>query len=219
MVRVRFAVLIPLLLSLSACSARQSNAPAGADDAADAQPDYDVNRISVPFLVDDHFIPSGCMGDCANSVSIDSDCPTRGSPDAQGECHHFVFTAASGASALGWAGVLWQTTEKNWGSLPGRQVAPGATGLHFYAAGEAGGEKLDFLVGGMVPADAGKSCDSADACASCSAVAPKDIATTISWMSSETSGPTAAAPTMRFELCSTMSFTKPSVSPNSIDLP
>jgi hypothetical protein len=164
--QVRFAVLIPFLLSLSACSARQSNAPSGADDAPDAQPDYDVNRISVPFLVDDHFIPSGCMGDCAHSVSIDSDCPMRGSPDAQGECHHFVFTAATGASALGWAGVLWQTTETNWGSLPGRQVAPGATGLHFYAAGEAGGEKLDFLVGGMVPDDAGKACDSADACAS-----------------------------------------------------
>ena len=149
---------------LGACSAQQSNTPP--DPVPDSGPDYDPSRISVPFLVDDHFIPSGCMGDCANSVSIDSDCPVRGAVDAQGECHHFVFSQADAGSALGWAGVLWQTREKNWGSLPGRKVDPGATRLEFYAAGAVGGERLDILVGAMAPADAGKACSSGDVCAS-----------------------------------------------------
>jgi hypothetical protein len=161
---VRFSVLIPFLLLLSACSARQSNTPP--DARPDSGPDYDPARISVPFLVDDHFIPSGCMGDCANSVSIDSNCPERGAIDAQGECHHFVFSEADAGSALGWAGVLWQTTEKNWGSLPGRKVDPGATSLQFYAAGAVGGEGVDVSVGGMAPADAGQTCSSGESCAS-----------------------------------------------------
>lgn len=163
---MRFFLAIPWLLSLSACSARQSNDPPGFTQP-DAQPDYDVNRISIPFLVDDHYIPSGCMGDCVTNVTIDNDCPVRGTVDAQGECHHFVFTSAAGnLGALGWAGVLWQTTEKNWGSLPGRQVDPGATQVQFYVSGKVGGEKLDIVIGGMTGGDAGKSCTSDDTCAS-----------------------------------------------------
>ena len=164
---MRFKALIPFTLFLSACSARQSDS-AVVGDAPVYGPDYSTERISLPFLVDDHYVPSGCMGDCATSVSIDSNCPKRGSDDAQGECHHFVFTAVDPAQLQpnGWAGVLWQTTEKNWGSLPGRSIAAGATGLHFYAAGAAGGEKLDILVGGLVPGDNGKACASDDDCSS-----------------------------------------------------
>ncbi len=163
--RVRFVVLIPLLLSLSACSAKQTGTP-GNLGALDSGPDYDPTVVSVPFLVDDQFIPSGCMGDCASNVVIDSDCPARAANDAQGECHHFIFTADTSVGALGWAGVLWQTTEKNWGSQPGRVIAPGATTMHFYAAGKAGGEALNIIVGGMVPGDAGKPCDVDSVCSS-----------------------------------------------------
>jgi len=152
------------LLSLGACSARQSNqSPAGSPDSG---PNYDPSRISVPFLVDDQFIPSGCMGDCITNVVIDNDCPSRSSDDAQGECHHFLFTKKTGPDALGWAGVLWQTNERNWGSEPGRAVMPGATGMHFYAAGKAGGEALNILVGGMVPMDTGTECDAGASCSS-----------------------------------------------------
>ncbi len=164
-VPVRCVVLIPFLLVLSGCSG--SSATASVDGGSpDARPDYDTHRVSVPFLVDDQFIPSGCIGDCASSVLNNNDCPERGSPDAQGECHHFVFTANTAAGAWGWASVLWQTTEQNWGSLPGRAVAPGATGMRFYAAGKAGGEALDIVVGGMIPTDAGKACEDANECSS-----------------------------------------------------
>jgi len=153
-----------LLLSLGACSARQSNQVAGG--APDSGPNYDPSQISVPFLVDDHFIPSGCMGDCITNVVIDSDCPARSSDDAQGECHHFLFTKDTRPDALGWAGVLWQTSEKNWGSEAGRTILPGATGMHFYAEGKSGGEALSILVGGMVPTDTGSVCDAGSGCAS-----------------------------------------------------
>ncbi len=163
---MKLFVLVPWLLSLSACSAKQISSPEGNAGALGSGPDYDPNRVSVPFLVDDHFIPSGCMGDCASNVVIDGDCPGRGTNDAQGECHHFIFSADTAAGALGWAGVLWQTTEKNWGSQPGRAVERGASTMRFYAAGKAGGEALNILVGGMVPADAGKPCDDGTVCSS-----------------------------------------------------
>ena len=161
---MRFIVLIPLLGAF-ACSAKQSSSPPSGG-TPNYGPDYDPDQISVPFLVDDHYIPSGCMGDCVSNVTIDSDCPNRGSADAQGECHHFVFSPNTAVDAVGWAGVLWQTTEKNWGSLPGRSVLPGARSVQFYISGKAGGEALDILIGGMAPDDAGKSCSSGESCAS-----------------------------------------------------
>lgn len=129
-------------------------------------PNYDPSIISVPFLVDDHFIPSGCMGDCTASVTIDGDCPDRASGDAQGQCHHFVYTLNTAPGALGWAGVLWQTVEQNWGSLPGRTVAPGATHLSFSGKAPSGSTALKILVGALVPNDAGKDCKADSGCSS-----------------------------------------------------
>lgn len=162
---MRSIVLLPLLLLAVACSAKQSISTPE-NENPDFEPDYDPRRVSVPFLVDDHYIPSGCMGDCPKTVSIDGNCPERGAPDAQGECHHFTFAANPEPTAAGWAGVLWQTSEKNWGSLPGREIEPGATRVCFYIAGAVGGEKLDILVGAMAPNDEGQECEADADCAS-----------------------------------------------------
>jgi hypothetical protein len=165
---VRSNVLIPLIFLLgSGCSARTATVPSEAS-TPDTGPNYDPNLVTVPFLVDDHFIPSGCMGDCTTNVTIDSVCPDRGGEDPQGSCHHFVYQADgdAGAGALGWAGVLWQTVEQNWGSQPGRTVAPGATTMHFYARTTNASVDLTFLVGGMNGADAGKACTADSDCAS-----------------------------------------------------
>jgi len=122
--------------------------------------------ITIPFLVDDHFIPSGCMGDCIQSVVIDDVCKDRGPADPQGECHHFVYSVNTAPGALGWAGVLWQTVEQNWGSQSGRVVAPGATTMHFWARTTGADAALTILVGGMDAADAGKACAADTDCAS-----------------------------------------------------
>jgi len=154
---VRSHVLTPSLFLALACSARGGSAPEG--------PSYDPELITVPFLVDDHFVPSGCMGDCSTSVAIDEDCPGgRAAADAQGRCHHFTYTA--GAGGLGWAGVLWQTVEQNWGAEPGREVAPGATAVHFYAKSSGAAQPLTILIGGVNAADGGTACTSDDDCAS-----------------------------------------------------
>jgi hypothetical protein len=131
-----------------------------------AGPDYDAALVSVPFLVDDEFIPSGCMGDCVTSVTIDSNCKTRGASDAQGECHHFVYSADTAPGALGWAGVLWQTVEQNWGSQPGRAIEAGATSMSFDAMATSDDVTLTILVGGMNADDGGKACSADTDCAS-----------------------------------------------------
>ncbi|HEX3774948.1 MAG TPA: hypothetical protein VHV51_10820, partial [Polyangiaceae bacterium] len=169
---MRSIVLISLISLIAGCSARETSTPASSGSAGIAASDSGPNNgvISVPFVVDDHFIPSGCMGDCANSVLIDEVCPDRyggdAAPDPQGQCHHFLYTANADTGALGWAGVLWQTVEQNWGSLPGRDVAPGATRMHFYARTSDQSQTLTFLVGALNAADGGKACAVASDCAS-----------------------------------------------------
>jgi hypothetical protein len=49
-----------------------------------------------------------------------------------------------------WGGVYWQYPVNNWGPLPGKNIEPGATRVTFYAAGNKGGEVVDFLAGGIV---------------------------------------------------------------------
>jgi hypothetical protein len=159
-----------LILLASACSAREttpSSVGAAAGASAASGPDYDAALVTVPFLVDDEFIPSGCMGDCVATVTIDSNCPTRGASDAQGECHHFVYAADTAPGALGWAGVLWQTVEQNWGSQSGRAIEPGvATSMSFDAMATTDGVALTILVGGMNASDGGKACSADTDCAS-----------------------------------------------------
>ena len=155
---------------LSACSARETGTPAIETGVADATPNYDPTVTSVPFLVDDLFVPSGCMGDCSASVTIDENCSERSSVDAQGQCHHFVYSLNTAPGALGWAGVLWQTADQNWGSLPRRKIAPGATFLHFYAKTSGSNATLTILVGALNANDGGKACKNGNGCASLSCV-------------------------------------------------
>jgi hypothetical protein len=48
-----------------------------------------------------------------------------------------------------WVGVYWQYPANNWGAKVGKEIAAGATKVSFYAASDAGGEKVRFIVGGM----------------------------------------------------------------------
>ncbi|MEP7050251.1 MAG: hypothetical protein ABJB12_07865 [Pseudomonadota bacterium] len=166
---MRPQILIPFVLLVFACS-RGEPSPAPEHSAQDFSPDYDPSVLSVPFAVDDHYVPSGCMGDCSTSVTIDNDCPERGARAAQGECHHFVYLADA-AAEQGWAGLLWQTDEHNWGSSNGRTVTPGARQVRFWARvaadGAATGDSpLTILVGAMDAADGGEPCSMDTECAS-----------------------------------------------------
>ena len=113
-----------------------------------------VTSVSLPFHVSDQFIPSGYMGasqDAMNGVKMSNapaDCIAR-TPGVAGDCYKVSFTATVPAGGSTWAGVYWQSPANNWGAKPGKQIAAGAQKVSFYAAGAAGGEKVQFCAGGV----------------------------------------------------------------------
>jgi hypothetical protein len=109
----------------------------------------------LPFIVDEHFTPSGYMGDGAepgnitmtptspeDTTTCDGD---RAHAGAVGNCHRIAYAPAS----QNWGGIYWQYPPDNWGELPGFSVEPGATRVIFYAKGDAGNEPLLFIAGGI----------------------------------------------------------------------
>ena len=119
-------------------SGGESNAgddPGGSSGGSEPDP-----QLTFPITLDDHFFPSGFMGDGeVEGISADLSCPER-AEDATGECHHFVYTPAE----LGWAGVWWQGPEGNWGEDIGVALPTGLTTLTFTAWGGRGGELIEF---------------------------------------------------------------------------
>ncbi|MFN3202082.1 MAG: family 16 glycosylhydrolase [Bradymonadia bacterium] len=97
----------------------------------------------LPVALDDHFSPSGFMGDGeSGGITAGTTCPMR-TDGAVGECHNFVYTPGMN----GWGGVFWQSPQGNWGDDPGYLLPQGATRLQFTAWGAAGGERVSFQSG------------------------------------------------------------------------
>lgn len=95
---------------------------------------------------DNHYIPSGWMGDTGD-LSMDD--KSMADPHSGSTCIKFVYTAKK-ASGQGWAGVFWQNPANNWGSKKGGFDLTGLNKLTFWARGEKGGEVIDkFAVGGI----------------------------------------------------------------------
>lgn len=138
---MRSLLIVPFACSLAACSV--------------SEPDAD-RIVAVPFWVSDEFTPSGFMGDGSGDDVItlhvdDASCHVR-TPDLGGACFRFDYTAPASGS-VGWGGVYFQAPPNNWGSLPGKQVAPGARQLRLKAAGVTGTELATFRVGGLSGSD------------------------------------------------------------------
>ena len=145
--------MIGLALPASGCGADPSSAPSmpggGMPDGGEpGAPPPGNTAVSLPFTVSDYFFPSGFMGDGQTSptaVVVSSTACQRPRPTgAVGDCYRVTFTPGD----LGWAGVYWQYPENNWGASPGKPVEAGASRVTFYAAGAAGGEMLQLLIGG-----------------------------------------------------------------------
>jgi hypothetical protein len=95
---------------------------------------------------ENHFIPSGWMGDYGdiklNDQSVDN-------PYSGTTCIQFVYTAKK-SQAQGWAGVYWQNPPNNWGSKKGGFDLTGMTKITFWGRGAKGGEILQkFVIGGI----------------------------------------------------------------------
>ncbi len=78
--------------------------------------------INGPFLVSDHFTPSGFMGDGAIpnrlTVGINKNCKMPRPPGAQGDCYHYLYKVGD----VKWAGSYWVYPSNSWGTVPGREL-------------------------------------------------------------------------------------------------
>ena len=95
---------------------------------------------------DNHYIPSGWMGDYGdvklNDEALDN-------PHSGTTCIQFGYSAKK-SQGLGWAGVYWQSPANNWGSKKGGFDLTGLNKLTFWARGAKGGEVIQkFVVGGI----------------------------------------------------------------------
>ena len=106
--------------------------------------------LQAPFDVTKYYRPGGFMGDgeiCANCVEIND--AFQGKPrtgNANGFCTRVTYAKAAGK---GFAGVYWLWPDHNWGEQPGWKIV-GASKVSFWAAGERGGEIVEFKAGGIV---------------------------------------------------------------------
>ncbi len=95
---------------------------------------------------DNHFVPSGWMGDFTDIKFNDKHMvnPHSGTTSLQ-----VVYTNKATQGAR-WAGVYWQNPPNNWGTRPGGYDLTGARKLTFWARGEKGGERIEeFKIGGI----------------------------------------------------------------------
>jgi len=95
---------------------------------------------------DNHYIPSGWMGDYGdvriNDQSMDN-------PHSGTTCLQFVYSGKK-SQGQGWVGIYWQNPANNWGSKKGGFDLTGMAKLTFWARGAKGGEVIQkFMVGGI----------------------------------------------------------------------
>ncbi|MEM1445108.1 MAG: glycoside hydrolase family 2 TIM barrel-domain containing protein [Planctomycetota bacterium] len=102
-------------------------------------------EATLPFVIyGDHaagmpYVPSGYMGE-TDAVAMDlasTDDPYQGG----------TATKVTYANPAGWAGVVWQSPENDWGDQPGGFDLTGAKTLTIHARGEKGGEVVTFGFG------------------------------------------------------------------------
>ena len=93
-----------------------------------------------------HFVPSGWMGDYEDITLTTAH---RDDPHSGSTCIKVVYRRTPTARN-GWAGVVWQHPENNWGAQKEAGIDLSATTqLTFWARGERGGERIEeFKVGG-----------------------------------------------------------------------
>jgi len=109
---------------------------------------------SMPFYVyadsrsvNNHFIPSGWMGDYGD-IKYDGVC--KEDPYLGDACIKIVYTG-QGTQGARWAGIYWQNPANNWGTIDGGFDLSKATKLTFWAKGAKGAERIEeFKLGGIM---------------------------------------------------------------------
>ncbi len=112
-----------------------------------------LNGTRLPFYIyhgphasDNHYAPSGWMGDYGDLHFDDHYQAKKNDPKT---CIRVDYNAKAKQGA-GWAGIYWQHPANNWGNREGGYNLNGAKRLVFVARGDKGGEKIsEFKVGGI----------------------------------------------------------------------
>ncbi len=95
---------------------------------------------------DNHYIPSGYMGDYSD-IKIDT--ASFDNPHSGTTCVKVTYLNSASQGAR-WAGVYWQSPANNWGDRKGGFDLTGAKKLVFWAKGKKGGERIEeFKLGGI----------------------------------------------------------------------
>jgi len=95
---------------------------------------------------DNHYIPSGYMGDY-NDVSVGQN--WRENPHSGETCIRIIYRPDMSQGAR-WIGVYWQNPANNWGEKKGGFDLTGAKKLTFWVRGENGGERIEEVkMGGI----------------------------------------------------------------------
>ncbi len=109
--------------------------------------------VTAPVDVEKDFISSGWMGDGEKGKQYLQMTPVTGENPRPNDENNVVMKVRYQVGSIGWAGVYWQWPPNNWGDKPVKQIK-GATKVTFWAAGQKGGEIVEFKAGGVT----GKPC-------------------------------------------------------------
>jgi hypothetical protein len=132
-----FAVLTLLVLTACPVFAQSDQAPAQVKEFLVYSDRFNMNN---------HFIPSGWMGDTGD-INISDGCVQN--PHSGKTCLKVTYSA-KGSSGAGWIGIYWQNPANNWGNQQGGFDLSGYKKLTFWAKGEKGNETIaEFKMGGI----------------------------------------------------------------------
>lgn len=137
-------------------AASSYNSSPSADSAAEAKPNVGAKVFDGEFKIfpiytdakspDNHYIPSGWMGDFGDLKFNDKHMVN---PHSGSTCVQIVYTNKATQGAR-WSGIYWQNPPNNWGTRPGGYDLTGAKKVTFWARGEKGGERIEeFKIGGI----------------------------------------------------------------------
>ena len=152
----RWALLVGLVFLIAAAGCTQQAAEVsgeGKDYAAGSGGSVAVAGEFKPFVVykdkgsiENHFIPSGWMGDFPDVNFNDA---FRENPRSGKTCIRVVYSPGASNGAR-WVGIYWQNPANSWGNKKGGFDLTGARRLTFWAKGEKGGERIEeFKMGGI----------------------------------------------------------------------
>ncbi len=139
---------ILLLFTVVACSPKE---PSVTSSDAASPPERPLGPASEPMDIGQLFSPTGYMGDgeygtdyikFLDAVSTNPHSP----PDSVAITYTF--------GPKGWGGIYWLNKADNWGQYPGADLSDrGYTQISFWARGAKGGEKIQFIAGGIDKAE------------------------------------------------------------------